>query len=181
MMEAVVTVCLLVLSAFSFLSSSCSSAPQLEFPCITSRSAILTFRALPCRRGVVMKESSSPSASHHNAAYLRQQQQQQQQLPSRSIKRVPTMLQPRDAIHVYSTLVAGAASGALASIICAPLDLIRTRLQVWGDVKHGQHGTVRMIPQMLRDIVRAEGLQGCFRGLGATLVTVPVFWGVYCE
>jgi hypothetical protein len=35
--------------------------------------------------------------------------------------------------------------------------------------------------QMLRDIIKTDGIRGCFRGLGATLVTVPTFWGVYCE
>jgi solute carrier family 25 folate transporter 32 len=78
--------------------------------------------------------------------------------------------------RLYSSLLAGVGSGALASIICAPLDLIRTRLQVWTDVKHSP--TVA-IPQMLRDIIRQDGITGCFRGLGATLVTVPAFWGVY--
>ena len=79
--------------------------------------------------------------------------------------------------RLYSSLVAGAGSGALASIICAPIDLIRTRLQVWTEVKHSR--PTAAIPQMLRDIIRRDGIAGCFRGLGATLVTVPAFWGVY--
>ena len=37
-------------------------------------------------------------------------------------------------LFIWSSLVAGAGSGALASIVCAPLDLIRTRLQVWGEL-----------------------------------------------
>jgi hypothetical protein len=93
----------------------------------------------------------------------------------------PLQRQPstRDVINVYSTVVAGAGSGALASVLCAPLDLIRTRLQVWGDVT-GKKGDMSVVPHMLREIVRTEGWKGCLRGLGATLVTVPVFWGVYC-
>ena len=97
------------------------------------------------------------------------------------LQRIPTALQPRDDLHVYSTLIAGAGSGALASILCAPLDLIRTRLQVWGDVHRGQHGGMQMIPNMIRDILKQDGWRGCFRGLGATLFTVPAFWGVYCK
>ena len=82
----------------------------------------------------------------------------------------------RDMNRLYSSLAAGVGSGAIASIICAPIDLIRTRLQVWTEVKHSP--TVA-IPQMLRDIIKRDGITGCFRGLGATLVTVPAFWGVY--
>lgn len=88
--------------------------------------------------------------------------------------------QPRDYNHLYSSLVAGAASGALASVLCAPLDLVRTRLQVWGEIR-GKMGVISLIPHMIRDIVAKEGWRGCFRGLGATLITVPAFWGVYCK
>jgi len=85
----------------------------------------------------------------------------------------------RDPIYLWSSLIAGAGSGAFASIICAPLDLIRTRLQVLAEVTGtSQHSA---IPRMIRDIVAKEGYTGCFRGLGAALVTVPAFWGVYCK
>jgi solute carrier family 25 folate transporter 32 len=83
---------------------------------------------------------------------------------------------PRDIVHTLSTLTAGAGSGALASMMCAPLDLVRTRMQVWGDVVGGQK---QSLIQMVSAIVKQDGWQGCFRGLGATLVTVPLFWGVY--
>jgi hypothetical protein len=36
------------------------------------------------------------------------------------------------------------------------------------------------VSQMLRDIIKTDGIRGCFRGQGATLVTVQRF-GVYCE
>ena len=84
--------------------------------------------------------------------------------------------QPRDIVHALSTLTAGAGSGALASMICAPLDLVRTRMQVWGDVVGGKK---QSLIQMVSAIIKQDGWQGCFRGLGATLVTVPLFWGVY--
>ena len=90
----------------------------------------------------------------------------------------------RDFVNTLSTFTAGVGSGALASIICAPLDLIRTRMQVWGEVlgradSHGKPQQPLTIPNVFRSIVQEEGWQGCFRGLGATLVTVPLFWGVY--
>jgi Mitochondrial carrier protein len=72
--------------------------------------------------------------------------------------------------------------------------LIRTRLQVWGQVARSSSSSAGSIgvaaaaapahqamTQMLRDIIKTDGIRGCFRGLGATLVTVPTFWGVYCE
>lgn len=84
----------------------------------------------------------------------------------------------RDSIFLWSSVAAGVGSGALASLICAPLDLIRTRLQVWHEVKHTSTRNMAII-QMLKDIVRKEGWSGCFRGISATLITVPSFWGVY--
>jgi len=87
----------------------------------------------------------------------------------------------RDPIYLWSSLVAGSGSGALASVICAPLDLIRTRLQVWTAVKGSKGEAASTLPRMLNDIIKSEGWRGCFRGLGATLVTVPLFWGIYCK
>lgn len=115
--------------------------------------------------------------------------------------------QQRDHVHYLSTLFAGVGSGALSSFICAPLDLIRTRMQVWGDIQqqqqqqqqnsmknghdaqqHGKNSKLyrnRAIPSIgspseaFRAILKKEGPRGMFRGLGATLVTVPLFWGVY--
>lgn len=108
-------------------------------------------------------------------------------------------------LHLFwvSNWVAGMCSGAVSSIACAPLDLVRTRLQVWSGVVGGRNEaaagstlphdattpTRRAAPpsappsiaRIFRDIIQRDGLQGCFRGLTATLLTVPAFWGVYCE
>jgi solute carrier family 25 folate transporter 32 len=82
--------------------------------------------------------------------------------------------------YFYASLLAGVGSGAVSSVLCAPLDLIRVRMQVWGAVMdHKSRGTTNVIPIMMKDIWRREGFKGFFRGLGATLLTVPVFWGVY--
>ena len=83
----------------------------------------------------------------------------------------------RGVEHLAATFTAGVGSGALASIICAPLDLIRTRMQVWGDVGMAKEGTKPS--DAFKQILEKEGWKGMFRGLGATLVTVPLFWGVY--
>ena len=105
-------------------------------------------------------------------------------------------------LYVVSSLIAGFGSGALASIVCAPMDLIRTRMQVMGALKLPPPPTVaaaaeaatkmaaaavvqnRMsayshISTHLRQIIQTEGPLGYFRGLGATLATVPTFWSMY--
>lgn len=81
--------------------------------------------------------------------------------------------------HFVSTLAAGVGSGALSSTICAPLDLMRTRMQVWGDMSSSFQGEKLKPRQVFQEIYQKEGPKGMFRGLGATLVTVPLFWGVY--
>jgi hypothetical protein len=99
----------------------------------------------------------------------------------------------RDPLYMYSSLIAGIGSGAISGIVCAPLDLIKTRMQIWGSLQQqgvtnsfvktaGNSGVVgiRSVFRMLQDIIHTEGIVGCFRGLGATLITVPAFWGVYC-
>eukprot|EP00529_Nitzschia_sp_RCC80_P019603 CAMPEP_0113474118 /NCGR_PEP_ID=MMETSP0014_2-20120614/18411_1 /TAXON_ID=2857 /ORGANISM="Nitzschia sp." /LENGTH=427 /DNA_ID=CAMNT_0000366939 /DNA_START=33 /DNA_END=1313 /DNA_ORIENTATION=+ /assembly_acc=CAM_ASM_000159 len=118
-------------------------------------------------------------------------------------------------VHFISTFVAGAGSGALASVLCAPLDLMRTRMQVWGDIKRrvvtpasasasasanasvnvnvnasgrssisgsssaAAAASVDGPKAAFKQIIEREGWKGMFRGLGMTLVTVPVFWGIY--
>ncbi|GKZ01361.1 hypothetical protein MPSEU_001087100 [Mayamaea pseudoterrestris] len=95
--------------------------------------------------------------------------QQNKQLPSNH----------HDPAYFYASLLAGVGSGALSSVLCAPLDLVRTRMQVYGSVMKVGRGTSKVIPTMMREIWLTEGFKGFFRGLGATLLTVPVFWGVY--
>jgi len=91
------------------------------------------------------------------------------------LQRQQTQLQRRDPVYIGSSLVAGVGSGALSSVFCAPLDLLRTRLQVWSELKMPS-ATLRTA---FVDIYKTEGWTGYFRGLGASLLTVPAFWGVY--
>ena len=91
----------------------------------------------------------------------------------------------RDRKHAYSSLIAGIFSGAISSTICAPLDLVRTRIQVMGQIvqiqQERRHLKDHIAVKMIQDIIQKDGLAGCFRGLTATLLTVPTFWGVYCS
>lgn len=142
------------------------------------------------------EEAQSESKQCNNGKTLlkndvqRQQEDTQAQTVEKSNVRSVGM---RDSSSQFiATFAAGVGSGALASIICAPLDLVRTRMQVWGDVMTerkvsasssssapSQLGTISRIRVLMTDILQTEGWTGCFRGLGATLVTVPLFWGVY--
>ena len=77
-----------------------------------------------------------------------------------------------------SSLIAGVGSGSLASVVCAPLDLVRTRMQVAGGLE-GKAAHNAKIIKSIQEIYVSDGIRGCFRGLGATLATVPAFWGLY--
>jgi solute carrier family 25 folate transporter 32 len=99
--------------------------------------------------------------------------------PSTSIQ---DQLQDRQAF--LSSLIAGVGSGSLASVVCAPLDLVRTRMQVIGGLNNNNNKASSLanhprIVQSLHEIYKSDGIRGCFRGLGVTLATVPAFWGLY--
>jgi solute carrier family 25 (mitochondrial folate transporter), member 32 len=97
-----------------------------------------------------------------------------------TIRNEPHHSMKRDRAHFTATFIAGVGSGALASIVCAPLDLMRTRMQVWGDIQKKSGGNVSDGPKAaFTQIIEKEGWKGMFRGLGMTLITVPVFWGIY--
>lgn len=86
--------------------------------------------------------------------------------------------------NTLASLFAGVGSGMASSVACAPLDLVRTRMQVTGSITNTKIHSVDKASQplmmkSLRDIIKKDGITGCFRGLGVTLVTVPTFWGVY--
>uniref|UniRef100_A0A7S4IST9 Mitochondrial carrier protein n=1 Tax=Odontella aurita TaxID=265563 RepID=A0A7S4IST9_9STRA len=108
---------------------------------------------------------------------------------SKALKRMKTEMERN---HRMSSFLAGIGSGVMASVFCAPLDLIRTRMQVMGEVRGPAAAAGRnvatggnaRIPSLsvyraIADIVKEDGFRGCFRGLGATLATVPLFWGIY--
>ena len=62
---------------------------------------------------------------------------------------------------------AGTISGAISALICNPLDLVKTRLQL--DGSHAR-GTAGGAPELWRGIVREEGLKGLWRGTGVSMV-----------
>lgn len=75
------------------------------------------------------------------------------------------------------SLLAGAGAGVVCTILCAPLDVTKIRMQVQGSL-----GAKRYSAGVFASVKRIyveEGLRGVFKGIGPALVTVPLFWGVY--
>jgi solute carrier family 25 (mitochondrial folate transporter), member 32 len=63
-------------------------------------------------------------------------------------------------------------STVLSSIVVSPLDVLRTRNQAFNMYKKGVFFTVR-------DVLKKEGIKGCYRGLPGTLLSAPFFWSIY--
>lgn len=76
----------------------------------------------------------------------------------------------------FISLFAGVTGGVVACIICAPLDVVKVRIQVQGSLKNAKYNGVYSI---MKNMVLEEGIRGCFKGLGPALLTTPVFWGIY--
>mmetsp|Transcript_5299 Transcript_5299/g.17739 ORF Transcript_5299/g.17739 Transcript_5299/m.17739 type:complete len:321 (+) Transcript_5299:164-1126(+) len=77
-----------------------------------------------------------------------------------------------------ASFFAGAGAGLVNSVLCAPLDLAKTRIQIQGSLpafRGKYHGVI----STLRAIYRDEGIRGCYRGLTPALITVPLFWSVF--
>jgi Mitochondrial carrier protein len=90
--------------------------------------------------------------------------------------------------HFYCSWIAGVSSGAVSSVLVAPLDVLRTQWQVIGSSSSslssvgGNSSISHQKPSnLVATIWKREGIAGFFRGLTATLLTVPAFWGIYCK
>lgn len=72
------------------------------------------------------------------------------------------------------SFIAGAASGAAATGITYPLDLLRTRFAA-----QGRHRIYRSLRSAVWDIKRDEGWRGFFRGIGPGLGQIVPFMGLF--
>src|SRR6056300_247305 len=66
--------------------------------------------------------------------------------------------------NFMSSIIAGVGSGSLASIVCAPLDLLWTRMQVVGGLEKNGSTNPKII-KSIYEIYASDGIRGCFRGL----------------
>jgi solute carrier family 25 folate transporter 32 len=97
----------------------------------------------------------------------------------------------RTSLTAIQSIAAGVGAGLVSSLLCAPLDVAKVRIQVQGTVVGAmkQSGNLKEtaspmfcsggVWSSLRKIYFQEGIRGLYRGLGPTLITVPLFWGVY--
>jgi Mitochondrial carrier protein len=85
-----------------------------------------------------------------------------------------------NALKDWIPSFAGAGAGAVTSILCSPLDLAKTRLQVQNAIAPAT-ATVKLkyvgVFPTLRTIFLEEGLRGWYQGLTPALISIPVFWG----
>lgn len=64
----------------------------------------------------------------------------------------------------------------MCTLVCSPLDVAKTRLQVQSII--GVHKYSGLV-STLKTIWAEEGMRGLYRGLEPSLLTVPLFWGIY--
>lgn len=69
--------------------------------------------------------------------------------------------------------LAGAAAGCASSLCTCPLDVVKTKLQ------HQRGSYYAGTADTLRKVLKAEGVRGLYRGLGATLLGYLPTWSIY--
>lgn len=75
------------------------------------------------------------------------------------------------------SLFSGILTGVITSIIFAPLDVAKARIQIQGSL--GIEKYSGSILNVVFNIYSEEGISGLFLGLGPTLFTISLFWGIY--
>ncbi|KAH7910861.1 mitochondrial carrier domain-containing protein [Hygrophoropsis aurantiaca] len=75
------------------------------------------------------------------------------------------------------SMIAGAGGGLIASIVTCPLDVVKTKLQAQRAI-HGQPGYQGVI-DIVKTVVRHDGLRGMYRGLGPTILGYLPTWAIY--
>jgi len=76
-----------------------------------------------------------------------------------------------------SHAIAGSVAGAVQSIACSPMELVKTRIQIQEQMCPSGTQLYKGPVDCVRQIWRAEGLRGIFRGLGITAARdVPAFF-----
>ena len=71
-----------------------------------------------------------------------------------------------DPTSLYSHFLAGSMAGLAQSVICSPMELIKTRLQVQQNMAIQKYRTPT---ECLSHIWKNDGFKGIFRGLGITI------------
>eukprot|EP00058_Branchiostoma_floridae_P027806 XP_002613297.1 hypothetical protein BRAFLDRAFT_118712 [Branchiostoma floridae] len=83
---------------------------------------------------------------------------------------------------VLNSFLAGSAAGAVQTLVCSPMELAKTRMQLMGmgqKAKTRKEKDVKNSLDCLLKIYRKEGLRGCCRGMTLTLWRETPAFGVY--
>jgi solute carrier family 25 folate transporter 32 len=84
--------------------------------------------------------------------------------------------------HEIINAISGSISGAIAAVILAPLDVVKTRLIVQRTYKNDTSSTqpkYRGVWRTMSQMYRAEGIKSLYRGLGAQMLGYIPNWAVY--
>lgn len=91
----------------------------------------------------------------------------------RSVTQIQEQL-PQRLPFAAESFVSGATAGATATAATYPLDLLRTRFAAQGNER-----VYSSLRASVRDITRHEGMTGLFKGLGASLVQIVPYMGLF--
>jgi hypothetical protein len=79
------------------------------------------------------------------------------------------------SLPIYKKVLAGAMSGAMASLVANPTDLIKVRMQA---AHNGGQGSSSSLAQAFADIVKSKGVVGLYKGSSATVSRATVLAAV---
>lgn len=90
---------------------------------------------------------------------------------------------------VKGHFISGAVAGGVQTLLCSPLELVKTRMQLQGlgetrkqlksHLRHSDRYSYKSPIECIEKIYKYEGVRGCFRGLFATFVREVPSFGVY--
>ena len=89
-------------------------------------------------------------------------------------RQISRLLRPFQLPHELEAFVSGALAGSSATAITYPLDLLRTRFAA-----QGADRIYASLRSSIPDIYRQEGLKGFFQGVGAGVVQVFPYMGLF--
>ena len=80
-----------------------------------------------------------------------------------------------------TTFASGAIAGFVQSIVCCPMELVKTQMQVQGIGKKTVKRTMKYKTSLdaLKQIYRHEGVRGCYRGMLTTVIRDTPAFGCY--
>lgn len=92
--------------------------------------------------------------------------------------RVPntSSVNPNGSISSFQLFLCGFAAGTSAKAVCHPLDVVKKRFQIEGLQRHPKYGarvensTYKNMYDALRQILRAEGFAGLYKGMYPSLI-----------